>query len=80
MAEKTTRPARWWLNTYFLFGFALLFLGILGLVKGVDSIRDPGQPDNASLALWYLAAAGLFLLNGYVSHKAHTETVEEGND
>lgn len=73
MSDKEKRPLavpKWWKNTYFLFGFALAIIGILGFIRGADYIRDPGQPDNANLAWWYLFAAFLFIVNGFVSHQA----------
>ena len=73
MSVKSTpppAPPRWWLNTYFLFGLLLVVVAILGLMKGADYIRDPGQPDNGKLAWWYMFAAALFFINGLVSHQA----------
>jgi hypothetical protein len=73
VSEQDTKPTgtpRWWLNTYFLFGIMLVVVSILGFLRGSDFIRDPGQPDNASLAWWYLFAAALFFVNGIVSHQA----------
>jgi len=71
--SETTKPVqrpRWWLNTYFLFGFILVVIAFLGFVRGSDFIRDPGQPDDAGLAWWYLFAAALFFISGFVSHQA----------
>lgn len=72
MAEKKKKaPARprWWLNTYFIFGIILVIVALMGFVRGSDYVRDPGQPDNSSLAMWYLVASVLFFINGYVSHQ-----------
>ncbi|HET6644834.1 MAG TPA: hypothetical protein VFG65_04980 [Fimbriimonadales bacterium] len=78
--QKSPARPRWWLNTYFLFGILLAIVGLLGLVRGADFIRDPGQSENASLSWWYLLAAALFLANGYVSHRSTARAAEESDD
>ncbi len=77
---KKRRAPRWWLNTYFIFGFLLALIGLLGLVKGSDFIRDPGQPSSGSLSLFYLLAALVFGVNGVVSHRTSLKVYEEENN
>ncbi len=74
--KKPLKP-KWWLNTYFLFGILLVVVSILGLIRGAEYIRDPGQPENSALAWWYLFAAALFFINGYVSHQATVKAFSE---
>ena len=47
----------------------LFVLGIAGLMKGNDFIRDPGQRHEAWLWAIYLIAAVVMLINGLISHK-----------
>ncbi len=71
MADEK-KPGPWWRNTYFIFGFILAIIGIIGLVKGPNSIADPGQyPTTSSLPWLYLLAAAVFVCNGFLSHKVH---------
>ena len=77
---KKPRAPKWWLNTYFIFGILLALIGIMGLVKGSDYIRDPGQVANGSLPLFYLLAAAVFVVNGLVSHRSSMKVHEEEND
>lgn len=77
---KKPRTPRWWLNTYFIFAFLLALIGILGLAKGAEYIRDPGQPSASSLPLFYLLAAIVFVVNGLVSHRSSMKVYNEEND
>ena len=77
---KKPRAPRWWLNTYFLFAFLLALIGILGLIRGAEYIRDPGQPSAAGLAFYYLLAAAVFVINGVVSHRSSIRAYNEEND
>lgn len=75
--KKLAKPA-WWKNTYFWISGILLILCILGLVAGGETIRDPGQKrEQVPLALLYLVASAVMLLNGYLSH---TQTVQHYNE
>ena len=74
--KKPSKP-KWWLNTYFIFGILLVVVSILGFIRGAEYIRDPGQPENNALAWWYLVAAALFFINGYVSHQATLKAYSE---
>jgi hypothetical protein len=77
---KKPRAPKWWLNTNFIFGFLLAIIGIMGMAKGSDFIRDPGQVANGSLPLFYLLAAVVFVVNGLVSHRSSMKAHEEEND
>lgn len=77
---KKPRAPRWWLNTYFIFAFLLALIGIMGLFKGSDFIRDPGQTNSNSLPLFYLLAAAVFAVNGLVSHRTSLKTYDEEID
>lgn len=79
-ALKKPREPRWWLNTYFLFAFLLALIGLLGLARGAEYIRDPGQPSSAGHPLYYLLAAAVFVMNGVVSHRSSLRTYHEEND
>ncbi len=60
------RHFTWYLNAFILTGVALLFISIAGLVRQ-DFLTEPGQPANPLAWLWYLVAAVIMLVNGYVS-------------
>jgi hypothetical protein len=77
---KKPRAPRWWLNTYFLFAFLLAIIGILGLIRGAEYIRDPGQPSAGALPLYYLLAAAVFAINGVVSHRSSLRAYNEEYD
>lgn len=82
--KHPTKAPAWWKNTYFIFGFLLLIVAILGFIRGARYIMDPGQPFSESLPWYYAFAALLFFVNGYVSHKAylrefHTQLQEESD-
>ena len=76
---KKPRAPRWWLNTYFIFAFLLALIGLIGLAKGAEYIRDPGQP-SASAPLYYLLAAAVFVVNGIVSHRSSLRNYHEETD
>ena len=77
---KKPRAPRWWLNTYFIFAFLLALIGILGLIRGAEYIRDPGQRSAAGLAFYYLLAAAVFVINDVVSHRSSIRAYNEEND
>lgn len=62
------KPA-WWKNTYFWIALILFLVGVVGLAKGQDVIRDPGQKDENGLVLIYWGAAVVMLVNGVISHR-----------
>ena len=70
------RPA-WYKNTYFWIAAALFLLGILALVRGPDTIRDPGQKHENGLAWWYLFASVLMYVNGWLSHQQTVKSYQE---
>lgn len=69
--KHTTKAPAWWKNTYFIFGFLLLLVAILGFIRGARYIMDPGQPYADALPWYYVFAALIFFVNGYVSHKTY---------
>ncbi len=76
---------RWWMNTFYWFGFVLLGLAIFGLVKGDSVIRDPGQtPESISLVLLYFVAGVAMLVNGHMTHaqamQQFHEIVDDSDD
>lgn len=66
---KTPRRPIWWLNTFFVLGFALIILAIVGIISGEGAIRDPGQVRENGLIWMYLAGGIIMLTNGYLSHR-----------
>ena len=72
VSEKTpVSPTKhsWTKNTYFWISAVLFILGIAGLVKGDNFIRDPGQRHENVLWAIYFAASVVMLINGLISHK-----------
>ena len=84
MSQKKPAPKPvWYKNTYFWIGGILLLVGILGLITGDNTIRDPGQKRESGLGLFYLGAAVVMILNGWMSHRqtelAYQEELEGTN-
>lgn len=77
MSQKKIPKPVWYKNTYFWIAGILFVLGILGLVKGDEIIRDPGQRREQGLTLLYFVAAVIMYLNGWVSHKQTVQHYEE---
>jgi hypothetical protein len=71
VAEKRIPKPAWWKNTYFWIAMICVIVGIVGLVVGDNSIRDPGQIDEPGLGWIYLLGAAVMLVNGLISHN-HT--------
>ncbi len=72
MSEKrpvTPTKYSWMKNTYFWIAAVLFLLGIAGLIRGNDFIRDPGQRHEDKLWAIYLVASVVMLVNGLISHK-----------
>jgi hypothetical protein len=78
VAKKNPRPV-WWKNTFFWFGGVLLILGLVGL-GGEQVIRDPGQVREGGLVLIFLAAGGLMLINGWLTHRQSVQHFEENGE
>lgn len=78
--KKHPRPV-WWKNTFFWFAGVLLILAVYGLVRGEETIRDPGQVREGGLTLIYLCGAVLMAVNGALTHsqavRAFAEAQEE---
>ncbi|MBI1756068.1 MAG: hypothetical protein HY248_05330 [Fimbriimonas ginsengisoli] len=69
MSQKPLPKPNWVKNTYFWIAGLLLLLSLVGFVGGEGTIRDPGQKRESGLAVLYVAAAGLMLVNGLISHR-----------
>ena len=79
--EKPLPKPVWWKNTFFWFGGLLFIVALYGLVRGQETIRDPGQVREGGLVWIYLAGAALMLLNGAMTHgqavRAYAEAIED---
>lgn len=58
----------------------MLILGVLGLVRGDDIIRDPGQVKESNLSLYYLGGAILMIVNGVISHLQAVRSYQESSE
>ena len=62
----------------------MVVIAILGFVRGPRYVTDPGQPFTEALPWYYLLAAVLFFINGYISHqatvRAFRRSLSEEND
>jgi len=67
----------WYKNTYFWIAAILFLLGVIGLIFGDKSIRDPGQKVEGGLAWLYFGASVVMLVNGIVSHRQTVQQYEE---
>lgn len=56
-------------NTFFWFAGILLIVAIIGLVRGDEVIRDPGQVRENGIAFIYLGAAIVMAVNGWITHR-----------
>ena len=78
--KKLPRPV-WWKNTFFWFAGVLFVLAVYGLLRGADTIRDPGQVREGGLVLIYLGGAVLMAVNGAMTHsqavRAFAEACED---
>ncbi|MFY9234171.1 MAG: hypothetical protein WAO58_06900 [Fimbriimonadaceae bacterium] len=79
MSEKKLKKPTWWKNTYFWIAGLLFIIGIVGLIRTDEAIRDPGQKrEPLPLALFYILASGIMAVNGILSHRqtvAHYQEV-----
>lgn len=80
MSSKRPSEPKWWKNTFFLFGFALAGLAVWGLVSGEAVIRDPGQKQESGLVVFYVLAAVVMLLNGWLTHSQSVQAYDELGD
>lgn len=59
----------------------MVIVAIISLVRGTESVRDPGQTDEGGLTWIYLGGAVAMFLNGYMTHslykKRYAEETEE---
>lgn len=74
---KTPAVPVWYKNTYFWISALLLILGVIGLVSGDDTIRDPGQKVEHHLWALYFVAAVVMLIGGFISHKQTVQQYQE---
>lgn len=77
MSSKAPIEPVWWKNTFFVFGFLLVLLALLGLVKGEQAIRDPGQKYETGLVLFYFLGGVAMLVNGWMTHSQSVQQFEE---
>ncbi|MEZ5162892.1 MAG: hypothetical protein R2688_03890 [Fimbriimonadaceae bacterium] len=77
MSRKQPKRPVWWKNTFFLFGAALVVIGLWGLISGEKVIRDPGQIREKGLVLFYLLGGAVMLVNGWLTHVQSLKTFEE---
>lgn len=77
MSSKAPVAPVWWKNTFFLFGFVLVLLSLLGLVRGEGVIRDPGQKFETGLVLFYFLGGIAMLVNGWLTHSQSQQMFEE---
>jgi hypothetical protein len=68
MAKKSSKPAAW-KNTFFWLAALGFVIFVIGLIRGDAAIRDPGQKRENGIALFYLLAAIVMLVNGLISHR-----------
>lgn len=69
MSDKPLPKPVWWKNTYFAIAAGLFVIGMIGMIMGGQTIRDPGQRPESSLSLIYLGAAVIMFVNGWLSHR-----------
>lgn len=68
--SRTPSVPTWWKNTYFWIAAILFVVAIIGLIRGPEAIRDPGQKREDNLVvLIYFGGAVLMLINGLLSHR-----------
>lgn len=68
--SRTPPVPTWWKNTYFWIAAILFVVAILGLIRGPEAIRDPGQKrEDHLVVLIYFAGAVVMLVNGLLSHR-----------
>jgi len=80
VSSRSSKAPAWWKNTFFLFGFLLIVVAVLGFVRGDDFIRDPGQIRENNLGLIYLGAGALMVLNGWLTHRQALREYEGTQD
>ncbi len=77
MSRKAHPKPVWWKNTFFWISGLLVVVALVGIVGGEKVIRDPGQANEANLAWYYFAGAGLMLVNGVLTHRQALRHFEE---
>lgn len=77
--KKASGKPVWYKNTYFWISGILFLLFVVGLpfLGGDNAIRDPGQKREPNLYLYYLGAAVVMLIGGYISHRQTMQQYEE---
>ncbi len=75
--KKTPTKPVWYKNTYFWIAGILFILGVVGLIGGDQTIRDPGQKREGGLFLLYFVASVIMFVNGAISHRQTVQQFEE---
>jgi hypothetical protein len=78
-AKKQPKPV-WWKNTFFWFGGILVIVALVGLVRGQEAIRDPGQVREGGLVWIYLGGAVVMLVNGALTHNQALRAFAEAEE
>lgn len=58
----------------------MVIVAIVGLFRGTEVIRDPGQTDEGGLLWIYLGGAIAMLVNGYMTHSLYKKRYAEENE
>jgi hypothetical protein len=77
VSSKAPIAPVWWKNTFFLFGFVLVLLAVLGLIRGEAVIRDPGQKFETGLVIFYFLGGIAMLVNGWLTHSQGQQLFDE---
>lgn len=77
MSDNKLKKPVWWKNTFYHVAIALALLGLFGLIRGEDTIRDPGQVFEKGLIWIYFGGAAVMALNGWLTHKQTEQAFEE---
>jgi hypothetical protein len=78
--SRKPKPPALWKNSFFWFAAILLALGLWGLASGDRVIQDPGQTQEANLALLYIAGAVIMAINGWMTHAQSMKAYQDETD
>jgi integral membrane sensor domain MASE1 len=65
------------INSFTVLAVLLFIIGAVGLVRGAEAIRDPGQPSDSWLPWLYFAAAILMVVNAILSVRHYEQKMKE---